>query len=135
MQADKIGRASIRPWYAASHAPLLGRALRVWRRFSCYWWKGYLKARPVAVHRHWDLARRHVRMWTDASGKSRWLAAVILMDGAFHWTRWRCDDRFWALLLPRLDHNIGTQEMMAVVLGVYTWLDDLRGVVLAVRWQ
>ena len=71
-------------------------------------------------------------MWTDAAGESRWLAAVVLVDGVFHWSRWKCDDRLWALLLPRLDHNIGTQEMMAVILGVYTWLDTLRDAVLTV---
>ncbi len=54
------------------------------------------------------------------------------MDGAFHWATWRYADRFCALLLPRLDHNIGTQEMMAVMLGVYTWLGDLRDAVLTV---
>jgi hypothetical protein len=36
MQVDKIGRASIRPWYAAAHAPLPGGALGVWRRSSCH---------------------------------------------------------------------------------------------------
>ncbi len=35
-------------------------------------------------------------------------------------------------LLPRLDHNIGTQEMLAVVLALYTWMDLLDGVVVRI---
>ncbi len=37
MQADKVGRAYIRGWHAAVHAPLPGGKLRVWHRFGCYW--------------------------------------------------------------------------------------------------
>ncbi len=35
-------------------------------------------------------------------------------------------------LLPRLDHNIGTQEMLAVVLSLFTWMDLLDGVVVMI---
>ena len=33
---------------------------------------------------------------------------------------------------PRLDHNIGTQECLAVILGLYTWLEDLEGAVVTI---
>ncbi len=132
MQADKVGRAYIRGWYAAAHAPLPGGKLRVWHRFGCYWWLQYLHRRPVAEHMPWGMCRRHARIWADAAGETRWLAAVLWLDGVFYWTRWRCDDALWSQLLHRLDHNIGTQEMLAVILALYTWMDLLDGVVVTI---
>ena len=38
----------------------------------------------------------------------------------------------WSQLLHRLDHNIGTQEMLAVVLALYAWMDLLDGVVVTI---
>ncbi len=67
----------------------------------------------------WGTCRRHARIWVDAAGETRWLAAVLWLDGVFYWTRWRCDDALWSQLLHGLDHNIGTQEMLAVILALY----------------
>ena len=36
-QLDDVGRVYIRPWHAATHAPLPGGQLRTWHRFSCFW--------------------------------------------------------------------------------------------------
>ena len=80
----------------------------------------------------WGMQRRHARIWADAAGETRWLAAVLWLDGVFHWTRWRCDDALWSQLLHRLDHIIGTQEMLAVILAMYTWMDLLEGVVVTI---
>ncbi len=80
MQADKVGRAYIRAWYAAAHAPLPGGKLRVWHRFSCYWWLQYLWTRPVAEHMPWGLARKHARIWADAAGETRWAGWTVPLD-------------------------------------------------------
>ena len=38
----------------------------------------------------------------------------------------------WSQLLHRLDHNIGTQEALAAVLALHTWMGLLDGVVIRV---
>ena len=127
MQNDKIGRAHIREWYVATNDPLPLGALRHWHKLSCRWWVEYLKARPRAIHWTKALARRHAIMWTDAAGATRWMAAVIVFANKFYWTRWKCSDEVWNLLTEREDNQIGVQEAMAVVLGLFSWLTWLDG--------
>ena len=65
--------------------------------------------------------RRHVQAWTDAAGASRWLAAVVHVEGRFFWTRTRVPEEIWVQFLPREDEQIGGQELMAVPLLLATF--------------
>ena len=65
--------------------------------------------------------RRHAQAWTDAARASRWLAAVVHVEGRFFWTRTRVPEEIWAQFLPREDEQIGGQELMAVPLLLATF--------------
>ena len=71
-------------------------------------------------------------MWTDASGAARWMAAVVVIGSEFRWTRWRCTDEIWCLLQEREDNQIGVQETMAVILGLFSWQSDLNGAAITI---
>ena len=65
--------------------------------------------------------------WTDAAGVSRWVAAVVcLPGGSFVYTRCKVPEVVWSQLLPREDHQIGMQELLAVPLLLATFGDRLR---------
>jgi len=125
--ADRVGRNFIGPFYAQQHAPLAGGAISVrWRRSARFWIR-YLAERPAAVRYLSPHLRPCCTMWTDASGVTRGLAAVIRTRGRFFYTARRTPDEVWNQLLPRRDHQIGVQETLAIVLGLYTFLEFLRG--------
>ena len=70
-----------------------------------------------------------VRLWTDAAGESRMIAAVMEIAGKWYYTYMKVPDDVWDQFLQRNDHQIGVQEMLAVVLAVYTfhsWLLESR---------
>ena len=66
-------------------------------------------------------ARKMVRMWTDASGASRMLAAVFFDGSQWFWTRMKVPKSIWDQLLPRGDHQIGFQEFLAFAMGYATF--------------
>ena len=67
------------------------------------------------MHRQWD--------WTG--GEDRWVAGVICRRGRWAWTRFRTPEWLWQQLLPRGDHEIGFQELLAVILGLETLKDHM----------
>ena len=113
--AGRVGRAYVKPLYAQAASPLAYHRLSVWLTFASVWWAEYLNLRP-ATKVCADLAKRHAVCWTDAAGVSRWLAAVLFIDGRFHFVRCITPDCVWVQLLDRGDNQIGAQEMLAVLL-------------------
>jgi len=128
--ADRVGRNFIGPFYAQQHAPMAEDVISVrWKRCAKFWIK-YLTERPAAVRYLSSHRRPSCTMWTDASGVTRGLAAVLRVGGRFFYTSQRTPDVVWNQLLPRRDHQIGIQETLAIVLGLSTFADLLRGALL-----
>ena len=73
------------------------------------------------------IQRTRVFAWTDAAGESRMLSAMIHVAGQWHFTCLRMPAMVWQLLLPRRDHQIALQELIAVVMLVATFGEELRG--------
>ena len=130
MAANRVGRAYIKPFYAQSAVPL--SVMSGWLLNATTWFMAYLSMAASGQG-----ARRmrpgqvlpHVRMWTDAAGESRMIAAVIEIHGEWHYTYMKVPQSLWDQLLPRGDHQIGVQEMLAIVLGLNTfesWMQHSR---------
>ncbi len=62
-----------------------------------------------------------MRMWTDAAGQSRWLAAVLELNGAFYWSKIQTPDFIRQQLLGREDNLMCFQELLAGFLGLTTF--------------
>ena len=71
---DKVGRAFVKPFFAQAYDPRKWVTPQLHNASS--WWIKFLTVRPPAS---FDIkgTRPTIRMWTDASGASRTLAAVV----------------------------------------------------------
>ena len=70
--------------------------------------------------------RKRVAAWTDAAGASRIIAAVVLFDHRWFYTRVRVPENVWGQLLPRRDNQITMQEFLAVPLLLATFAAPLQ---------
>ena len=128
----KVGRAYVKPFYAQANDPRPGGGASWALRFASNWWVQYLVSKPKAEY-PLSGKRNHVLAWTDAAGESRWLAAVVYIQGrGYLYTRMRVPDAVWAQLLPREDHQIGMQELLAVPLLLATFAGELEKSLLTV---
>jgi len=123
---NKVGRAFIKPLYAQAHATLPGGKMSLWLRAACSWWRKFLELRPPSLFNVGGL-RTHTRIWTDAAGASRWIAAVMCFESKFFWTRMLVPPCVWDCFLVRQDNQIGMQELLAVPLALETFKFWLKG--------
>ena len=112
----KVGRAYIRPFFAQANSPTPKLALSPAMRHACSWWVEWLTERFDQSVQVDPSARQRVQAWTDASGASRCLSAVVYASGRWYYTYMTVPDEIWSLFLPRNDEQIGMQEFLAVPL-------------------
>ena len=84
------------------------------------WWVAFFEQGPESVF-NGDQKRQHILVWTDAEGSSRWIAAVVSVQGQWYWTRLTVPDAVWSQFLPRDDAQIGMQELLAIPLAYATF--------------
>ena len=118
---DRIGRAYVKPFYAqindprAYPSPMLVAAAE--------WWVAFLgQTHPKEWFRILAQGRPCVTLWTDASGVSRGLGAVLRreINGQEEWlyTDMVLPQTVWDQLIDRSDHQIQFQEFAAVALAL-----------------
>jgi hypothetical protein len=125
LAADKVGRAFVKPFHAQANAPMKGGKVSLWLVSAAQWFIAYLRdfepRRFVAGRR-----RRQIRLWTDAAGASRRLAAVLWTGECWYYTVYTVPQTLWDQFLPREDNQIGMQELLAFPLAVLTFADLLE---------
>ena len=132
MANDKVGRAFVKPFYMQAYMPLPFMSIQLINA-SC-WWVDYLQSRHCAIRSAHGFERPVCRLWSDAAGESRWLAAIACVPEGqsrtpiWMWTRMRVPQEIWSQLLERGDHQIGFQEFLAVILGIHTF--ELKSILL-----
>ena len=125
--ASRCGRAFLCPFYAQVHDPLQRSAISFWLGLCVEWWLSFLSQETI-VWRSTSLdERQHIRMWSDASGESRRLAALVQIRDEFFYTALTMPSVVWDSLIPRDDNQIGLQELMAVLLGTSTFKEEVQG--------
>ena len=92
----------------------------------CWWWL-YLKMQIKSTYYSDTSKRKVIRIWTDAAGADRWLAAVVFADGRWLWTRWKVTDKLWNQFEARRDDQIAMQELLAIPLAFETFKDIVSG--------
>ena len=75
----------------------------------------------------WRGERPSVYTFGDAAGVSRWIASVICVDGVWKWCRWKCPQLLWDQLQIRDNNQINVQELLSIVLTVFTFKEEIRG--------
>ena len=71
--------------------------------------------------------RNKVKLWTDAAGATRRLAAVLWTGNQWLYTIYTVSQQLWDQFLPREDNQIGIQELLAVPLALHTFYDEMYG--------
>ena len=123
----KVGRAYIRPFFAQANSPTPRLALSQAMRHACSWWVEWLTMRFDQSIDADSSARKRIEAWTDASGASRCLSAVVHASGQWYYTHMTVPDQIWDLFLPRSDDQIGMQEFLAVPLLFATFEPLIQG--------
>ena len=96
---------------------------------SIRWWLEYLHLRPATEFL--ALTKRPtIRAWTDASGVDRGLACLIQVGVQVYYSNMTLPDDVWNQFSSRGDHQIGCQEMVAVLLCQWTFAKEVQGA----RW-
>ena len=92
-----------------------------------------MEIRPAATFAV-DGLRPHARIWTDAAGVSRIIAAVVCINGTWLWTRIVLPQSVWDSFLVRGDNQIGMQELLAIPLALSTFRNELSDAVATDMW-
>ena len=113
----------------------MGPIARLWRVipaleavFVLHWWLKYMEARPTSTSTHisWQ-DRSHCIVWVDASGSKRIIAVIIEVEGVLHHTNLQVEAVIMKDWFIRQDNYIGILEMLAIILGVYTFASMIQG--------
>jgi hypothetical protein len=84
MDKNKNGRAYIKPFFAQAYDPLPSISAHLQR--ACEWWINYLACYPEYIIDPRSSSRPTPRLWTHASGVSRWLCGVLQTSDGWYWT-------------------------------------------------
>ena len=98
---NRVGRAFIGPFYAHAHGKRGGHRMSAMFMTAAAWWAQYLVLRPLSRVTAGDRHRRQIVTWQDAAGASRWVAAVLQLDGKTLFTRLQAPQPIWDQLLPQ----------------------------------
>jgi len=124
---SRAGRSFLKALFAQANKPLPFGAMSPRLRAACKWICQYLLTRPASVYRSINETRQKVTTWSDASGKDRWLAVVVCVDGRYLWTRCQIQQDLIDVFIPREDNYIGLLELLAPILAWATFRAELQG--------
>ena len=123
----RFGRAMLRPLFAQQYAPLRGGRLGPLLVLALRWWRAVLS---LHLCEHVPLTPRPVEvceLFTDARGTPPRVAAVLATSERLCFSDWMPSEDVLANFVERRDAQIMGLELLAVVFGLCTFLDDVRG--------
>ena len=123
VSGQRVGRAQAKALHMQANAPLSGARISDRLATSLVWWVWWLLLTPDTSHVAGRRKRALRRTWSDASGADAMVAVFVYLeeDAQWHWTSMLVPDDIAKQLLPRGDHQIGYQELIAPTLALYTW--------------
>ena len=125
--ANKVGRAFLKPFHAQIRAPMRGARISTWLRRSLVWFKVFLRKQHLFEKKLCDLQRRHVVGWSDATGVSGKVSAMIYSNNRWLHTVWQTPLAVTRQFMDRKDEYIAFKEMLGVVLMLHTFREELQG--------
>lgn len=96
-----------------------------WLRRSLQWWLQFIEADVRLTRTPKDYTRQVVRSWTDAAGKTRKVAVILLARGVWWYTEAVIPKKIWARFLVRKNHGMNLQELLAVIIAMATFEPEL----------
>ena len=122
----KVGRCMLRPIFAqgAVHHGRIGPELRI----ALCWWLAILKRDIVETRRWCEAPSRPMHLFVDARGYPPRCAAILFTcDGQVLWTDGRPSGDVLARFQDRGDNQIMSLEVLAIALGLSTFINELAG--------
>ena len=96
-------------------------------RVALTWW-GWVLTQDIVEERSWYAPEGDcVYLFVDARGVPPRCAAVLYVDGFWHYTDGVPAKKIMACLQPRGDNQIMSLETMVISIGLATFADELRG--------
>ena len=123
----RLGRAMLRPLYAQQNAPMHNGRLSNLLRLSLQWWKSVLSLEIRDTVSLKPKLCDVVELFGDARGSPPRVASVLLKDGRVQYSSWQPDEEVMMTFCARNDQQIMGQELLAVLFGMSTFLEQIRG--------
>lgn len=127
----RLGRAMLRPIFKHkfSRSGKIDRTEGL--RVALTWW-GWVLTQDIVEERNWHAPESDcVHLFVDATGvssrKCERCAAVLYVDGHWHYTDGVPAKKLMACLQNRGDNQIMSLETMAISVGLATFAEELRG--------
>ena len=121
----RLGRAMLRPIYVqkGTRDGSMNLALRT----SLRWWAFVLTLDLCEEHPWVAPVSKVARLFVDARGYPPRCAAVLCVDGAWHYTDGMPSKRLLDRMIARKDNQIMALESIAIALGLSTFASELAG--------
>ena len=121
----RLGRAMLKPIYDQKNTKdgTLNLALRT----SLRWWAFVLTLDLCEEHPWVAPVSNVARLFVDARGFPPRCAAVLCIDGAWHYTDGKPSKRLLERMMARKDNQIMALESIAIALGMSTFASELAG--------
>jgi hypothetical protein len=122
----RAGRAALRALFRQQYDPMLGSRLSNELRLSLQWWLhalDHLQTQTVP----WAPTMKEATLFTDARSTPPRIAAVLVVDGVYHYTDWEPDASTMAIFSARKDNQIMGLELMAIAVGICSFEELIRG--------
>ena len=123
----RLGRAMLRPIFRHKFSKS-GRIDRTaGLRVALTWW-GWILKQDIVEERAWNAPVGDCAfLFVDARGVPPRCAAVLYVDGMWHYTDGAPDQKFLDCLQDRKDNQIMSLETMAISVGLASFAEELRG--------
>jgi hypothetical protein len=130
----KLGRAMLWPIRQQRYAPPGGYVIPRQLRTALRWWCRVLSEKIGIVWPLRSVPRQHLELFCDAEGSPPRLAGVLFSNNGARIQAYKCDVSKIVLeaYRERSDAQIMTLEIMAILVAIYTFSDDLQGAVVRV---
>jgi len=129
---NRVGRAMTRPFIEQQHAPNKGNVISKKLRLAMKWWIQALENK-VENTKQLSCKRVKIDLFCDAASTPPKLAAV-LFDGQSRpeFTRMDVEKRLMHKFEDRKDNQIMGLEILAIILGIETFKEKMRGKLLRI---
>jgi len=122
----RLGRAMIRPFFAQQYSPLPSGKIGPLLDLALRWWTKVLESDICQEVRVYEPSRV-VDLFCDARGTPPRVAAVIIAGDSIRYTDWEPPASLLETFKPRKDEQIMGQELLAIAVGLCTFLPQLEG--------
>ena len=124
---NRLGRALLRFLYAQQHKPLKGAKVSKHLRLALLWWEQALLLKLCKSVELVPEQESVIELFADARGTPPQIGAVLIEGGSIEYTEWVPPKCVLTALKERRDEQIMAQELLAITVALFSFMDRIRG--------